>query len=114
MTASDQDNLNTSTLSYDSVIDALVDQGYIIVDDFLSAELTQALRDEVNDLNQKGINRAGVGRGGDQQVNSDIRSDKTQWLDGESNAQKQLLGFYSYCLLFLFLFCIILFLYLNL
>ena len=92
MTASDQDNLNTSTLSYDSVIDALVDQGSIIVDDFLSAELTQALRDEVNDLNQKGINRAGVGRGGDQQVNSDIRSDKTQWLDGESNAQKQLLA----------------------
>lgn len=92
MTASVQDSSESSDFSYDAVIDALVDKGYIIVDDFLSAELTQALRDEVNDLNRTGINRAGVGRGGELQVNDDIRSDKTHWLDGATDAQRRLLA----------------------
>lgn len=92
MTASVQDSSGSSDFSYDAVIDALVDKGYIIVDDFLSAELTQALRDEVNDLNRTGINRAGVGRGGELQVNDDIRSDKTHWLDGATDAQRRLLA----------------------
>lgn len=92
MTASVQDSSESSDFSYDAVIDALVDKGYIIVDDFLSAELTQTLRDEVNDLNRTGINRAGVGRGGELQVNDDIRSDKTHWLDGATDAQRRLLA----------------------
>jgi len=92
MTTSVQDSLGSSHFSYDSVIDALVEKGYIIVDDFLSAELTQALRDEVNDLNRTGINRAGVGRGGELQVNDDIRSDKTHWLNGDTAAQRSFLS----------------------
>ena len=92
MTASVQDSSESSHFFYDPVIDALVEKGYIIVDDFLSAELTQALRDEVNDLNRTGINRAGVGRGGELQVNDDIRSDKTHWLDGATDAQRRLLA----------------------
>ncbi len=92
MTVSVQDSFGSSGHSYDFVVDALVEKGYIIVDDFLSAELTQALRYEVNDLNRRGINRAGVGRGGELQVNNDIRSDKTHWLDGQTDAQRRLLA----------------------
>lgn len=92
MTASVQDSLGSSNCSNDSVIDALVETGYIIIDDFLSAELTQALRDEVNDLNRRGIHRAGVGRGGELQVNDEIRSDKTHWLDGSTEPQRAFLS----------------------
>lgn len=92
MTASVQNSVEPLPFSYDAIVDALVDKGYIIVDDFLSQELTQALRDEVNELNSHGIHRAGVGRGGKLQVNDDIRSDKTHWLDGSTDAQQRLLA----------------------
>lgn len=92
MTAYVQNCVESSGYSSDAVVDSLVEKGYIIIDDFLSEALTRALRDEVSDLNQKGISRAGVGRGNDLHVNNDIRSDKTHWLDGSTDAQKRLLA----------------------
>lgn len=92
MTAIVSSGLNSSDFSYDAVIDALVDKGYIIVDDFLSPELTQALRDEIISLNRQGIDRAGIGRGGQLHVNDEIRSDKTHWLNGSTDAQQRFLA----------------------
>ncbi|UZE96031.1 2OG-Fe(II) oxygenase [Alkalimarinus alittae] len=71
-----------------TVIDALVEKGYVIIDDFLPQELTQALRNEIIVLNGKGIDRAGIGRGGQLQVNTNIRSDKIHWLNGSTDAQR--------------------------
>lgn len=87
-----QDSVQQPSFSYSELVDALVDRGYLVVDDFLSPELTKALRDEITELNRMGIERAGIGRGGALQVNDDIRSDKTQWIEGETSAQQQFLS----------------------
>ncbi len=91
MTTTGCDFSDTIAFSYDALLDALVDKGYLVVDDFLSPELTAALRCEVLALNQQGMSRAGIGRGGQFQHNDSIRSDKTQWLDGTTTAQQQFL-----------------------
>ncbi len=92
MTAAFQTVPEITPFLYDALLDALVDNGYCIIDDFLSPELTRALREELVALNNQGMTQAGIGRGGQQQLNNDIRSDKTQWLNGATEAQKQFLA----------------------
>ena len=91
MTASPENTTIKPSFSYDELLDALVDKGYFIADNFLSLELTRALRDDVLNLNKQGMAEAGIGRGEQFQLDKSIRSDKTQWIDGSTPAQKQFL-----------------------
>jgi len=91
MTAFPENMTNEHSFSYDELLDALVDKVYFIADDFLSPELTRALREDVLSLNKQGMAEAGIGRGEKFHLDKSVRSDKTQWLDGSTPAQEQFL-----------------------
>jgi SM-20-related protein len=72
----------------DQIADALAEQGYIIISEFLPEVLALAMQQDVRDLEQLDFNQASVGRQQSQQLNSKIRSDKIHWLSEDSEMQK--------------------------
>ncbi len=66
-----------SSHTFDLIADALVDKGYIIYD--IDDSLIHELASHVTTL--QGFKEALIGRHGDKQQLSEIRSDKTMWLD---------------------------------
>jgi len=60
--------------------EALANEGYIVIPDFLPAEMTEELYYHVSHFPVHAFKQAGIGRRQDQQLNSRIRRDKTRWL----------------------------------
>jgi len=80
--------LQMSQILIDQMIDALVEVGYYVwpnaIDEALCIDLLKEveLYQSAQDLIQ-----AGIGRGGEHQLNQTIRRDKIRWLDGSTPAQ---------------------------
>lgn len=75
-----------------TLIDALVEQGWFIGEDFLDAELCHDLHRELAQMAERNaLAAAGIGRGDEHQLRHDIRGDAIHWLDRESLAQRRYL-----------------------
>lgn len=72
------------------IADDLQRQGWSVQPDYFPADLIAELwRDLEN--NRAIMQQAGIGRGGNLQIQSDLRNDVTLWLDGQSGAQNEYL-----------------------
>ena len=66
----------------DEIAGALAEPGYVVVPDFLDETTGLALLEEIRASSERGdLHEAAVGRGGEKQVRSEIRSDHVLWLD---------------------------------
>jgi len=72
-----------------SLIEHFYQHGWVLQPNFLPAELNKAL---LADLQQHALQQAGVGRQQAHVLNSEIRRDKTAWINGEGPAQQQYLA----------------------
>ncbi|MBF6058923.1 MULTISPECIES: 2OG-Fe(II) oxygenase [Thiomicrorhabdus] len=80
--------LDISESRLDELLDALVEQGWYEWPDAIDHDLCQTLLAEVSDYEEEGeLQRAGIGRGDDHQLNQTVRRDKIRWLDGSTEAQ---------------------------
>lgn len=70
----------------DSIADALVTQGYCVLDDALPATLVEALLLHFDDLRDHAFKAAGIGRQQDFQLAETIRSDHIHWLSADADA----------------------------
>lgn len=69
-------------MDYQAVMDAIYTQGWVIVDDFLTAAEVDALNASLPELWQP----AGIGRDARHQGNAEIRRDQIHWLEPELGA----------------------------
>jgi SM-20-related protein len=72
----------------DDIADALAQQGFIHLQHFLSEWLADQLMHEAKRLASIEFKPAGIGRHNSQQVNSQVRTDSTLWLSGNSVTQQ--------------------------
>jgi SM-20-related protein len=78
---------------YDRMARSLIDQSWVVVDDFLPPDLTTDLRTEIQALAATGSLRpAGIGRGDTFGVHPEVRSDAIAWLDEASLTPPQRLA----------------------
>lgn len=68
-----------------TIIDALYQQGYCVLENALPPELANALAQEVMSLEKNTFSKAGIGRNNEHQNNETIRSDKIHWLSSEQS-----------------------------
>lgn len=71
----------------DRIADALVERGYLILQDALDSALTQALFRRIQQLDEAHFQRAGVGREQDLHLNSTVRRDQIRWLEYDDTAE---------------------------
>lgn len=87
------ENTYLSELLIDEIADALQQCGYIQLQEFLPESLATQLQQEAKILSTSAFKPAGIGRQNDLQLNTQIRSDSTLWLDdkdvGEGKAEAQ-------------------------
>lgn len=84
--------LNLTENILDSLLDALVEQGWFEWPNALDEELCLELLAEVESLDEEGeLRRAGIGRGDALQLNKDIRRDQIKWLDNSTFPQQRYL-----------------------
>jgi len=76
---------------YSKIVDALVDDGYIIIENALEDELSSALLDFAKD--EKDFKRAGISGAGDLHLDSNRRRDKIHWLEDDKSTQGKFLNF---------------------
>jgi SM-20-related protein len=74
------------------IADTLVEQGYIIVDDFIDADLTEQLYQHVTALPASMFNTAKVGRQQTAQQLEAVRNDKTVWLSNDHAVEQAYLN----------------------
>ncbi|EKE77485.1 2OG-Fe(II) oxygenase [Gallaecimonas xiamenensis] len=74
-----------------AIVQGLVDNGYVVLPNWLDDELRSALRAELL-VRQDELSRAGIGRDLEHQQRLDVRNDQTLWLDGLSLQQQQYLA----------------------
>lgn len=73
-------------------LDALATDGFVVLPGWLAAESVAALRAELpSGGSLEGLQRAGVGRGGERRVLDAVRGDWIRWLDGSSPEQQRFL-----------------------
>ena len=72
----------------DDIADALAQQGFIQLQDFLTENLANQLMQEAKSLASTEFKPAGIGRDQTQQLNSQVRTDSTLWLSGKSATQQ--------------------------
>jgi SM-20-related protein len=82
--------MNYETL-YAQITDALVDDGYVIIEDALSQNLCSSLL--VYAQNQSTFKQAGISSSKDLHLDSTKRSDKTLWIDEDASVQSEYLAF---------------------
>lgn len=83
-------NLNPTAIEH--LLDNLVEKGWYEWPDAISASLCLALLNEVMDAEEEGkLKKASIGRGDEQQLNTDVRRDQIRWLTGETEAQAEFL-----------------------
>lgn len=69
----------------DRISAEIYQNSYVIINDFIDEEFRIALLKEQNELLDKGMFRhAAVGKGGQKQVRTEIRSDEVLWMDQEN------------------------------
>jgi SM-20-related protein len=79
----------------DTIIDDLVRQGWSVVPDFISQQQVRQLALEARQLKLgDALNRAGIGKGAERTVNTEIRGDSILWLEESqlTAAQRDYLG----------------------
>jgi len=76
---------------YEKITDALVDDGYIVIEDALSPSLNQSLLTYVQELQT--YKRAGISSSDALHVDSSRRRDKIHWLDEDGGAMSGFLSF---------------------
>lgn len=72
----------------DKIADALQQQGFIHLTEFLPAWLGTQLQQEATGLSSIAFKPAGIGRQKNLHINTQIRTDSTLWLDGVSLPQQ--------------------------
>ena len=66
-----------------AIVEGIAARGYTITPEFLGAHVIAALRVRAQTLERDGLlASAGVGRGSDRTLRTDIRGDRIRWLDG--------------------------------
>lgn len=80
---------HTTTEQFAELMACFYQHGWVLVPNFLTAELNQAL---LADLQQQSLQQAGVGRQQAHLLNAQIRRDQTAWLDGSSEPQQHYLA----------------------
>ena len=80
---------NKNDKLYEKITDALVNDGYIIIDDALSPKLTKQLLDFAKEQNS--YTKAGISASSDFHLDKERRSDKTLWLDEDNGVQSKYL-----------------------
>ncbi len=76
---------------YLQIIDALVEDGYVVIENALDDELCNSLFLEAKD--EKDFKKAGISGKSDLHLDNDRRRDKIHWLDDSYKAQKNFLNF---------------------
>ncbi len=72
------------TLQLNQLVDGLADEGYAVVDNFLSSEeVNQILQLEEFKNGHRQFKKAGIGKSQDKQINEAIRGDYIQWVKPE-------------------------------
>ena len=79
------------------IVDALADDGVIVLTDFLPSQITQQLYDHIIQLPDNSFKQASVGRQQDRQLNQQIRNDKTQWLSEQHPVEQIYLNVMEQC-----------------
>lgn len=70
---------------FESVIDSIVNKNYAVFDGFLDTELINGLRAVLLENYENGeFKRAGIGKGEQQRLHSEIRSDNILWVENDS------------------------------
>lgn len=77
------------TTQFDEMMPQFYQHGWVWVPNFIPESLNQAL---LADLQQQRLQQAGVGRHQEHLLNAQIRRDKTAWLDGSSEPQRDYLA----------------------
>ena len=76
---------------YSKITDALVDNGYIIIEKALAKELSSKLLNAAK--NEPNFKRAGISGAGDLHLDNERRRDKIHWIDESESSQKEFLEF---------------------
>jgi len=76
---------------YSKITDALVSDGYIIIENALSSELPKQLKNFAS--SQIDFNKAGISGAGDLHIDANRRRDKIHWLEEDDAVQSQFLEF---------------------
>ena len=76
---------------YSNITDALVEDGYIIIQNALQKELSSKLLNAAK--NETDFKRAGISGAGDLHLDNDRRRDKIHWIDESESSQKEFLEF---------------------
>ncbi|GGB46575.1 SM-20 [Oceanisphaera marina] len=77
---------------FDHIIEAIAGPGIGIFPDFIDAERVAALRHDLATLPPWELTPAAIGREQHQQTNERIRSDKTRWIEGDTQVQRYYLA----------------------
>ncbi len=78
---------------YLKITDALVDDGYIVIQNTLDSKLPKELVSVVED--ESGFKKAGISSSDALHLDASKRRDKTRWLDEDDGAQSEFLAFTS-------------------
>ena len=76
---------------YSKITDALVSDGYIIIENALSSELPKQLKNFAS--SQIDFKKAGISGAGDLHIDANRRRDKIHWLEEDDAVQSQFLEF---------------------
>jgi len=76
---------------YLKIADALVDDGYVVVDQALNPKLVNTLLEQAQ--TQEGFKKAGISSASDVHIDNTRRRDKIRWLDAQSFAEGEFLSF---------------------
>ncbi len=69
-------------MNFDGPIDALVANGWAVIDDFFGRDLSKNLKQTILDEEASGhLKKAGVGRGSSFQVDPELRADYIRWIN---------------------------------
>ncbi|MDB5490659.1 MAG: SM-20-related protein [Micavibrio sp.] len=74
----------------EKIIDDLTGRGWSVQEDYFPPDLIAELQRDL-ELNRAAMTQAGIGRGENLKVRSEVRNDVTLWLDGQSGAQNEYL-----------------------
>lgn len=85
-------DLNLDDHRFTDLVDALVEQGWYVGEDFIAPDLCRDLNRELAILADRDVlETAGIGRGREHEHRRDIRGDTIHWLDRQSAAQRRYL-----------------------
>ncbi|MEK6782787.1 MAG: 2OG-Fe(II) oxygenase [Bacteroidota bacterium] len=73
---------------FENLVDGLADQGYAVIDDFLSEQEVTSILELGHFKNAMSLfKKAGIGKPQEKQINESIRGDYIQWIDKQKSAE---------------------------